>query len=207
VTGATGSNHMEMYKYTGPLMEKYANKHNYEFSFTDISQYGNDRPASWYKILINKYYLSQQYTVLWIDVDIVILDGDTDILSEIPNNKIQSIVPHYTSDGTVPNMGLWLLKPDMYEYMDKIWEQRDLIHHRWWEQAATLRLMGYADGPSRHVKETELHNHTHYLSSAWNWCYADTKKITNPKFIHCTFPTMKQRLETIILYSQKSNLN
>lgn len=142
---------------TSPTFNFYGNKFNYDVHIIDenklenicknlnINNYKN-RPPSWYKIIIAKYYLMQYDVILWLDADTIITKFNNDIGCVFNKNLqyIQGFVVHVTdSDIRVPNCGVWLLRNSAITLLDHIWDQEDLIHHSWWEQAAMIRLIGW----------------------------------------------------------------
>lgn len=105
-----------------------------------------DRPASWLKVPILKSLLTQGYDLVqWFDADTVIRRFDVDIAWEFSvahKEYVQALVYHLDQhEGTVPNCGVWCVKQSAVPLLDAMWRQNDMIHHKWWEQGANIRIM------------------------------------------------------------------
>jgi len=184
-------------------MEFYAAKHDMDFRFDEINPV--ERPASWYKIPLMKEYLRTYDRVLWIDVDVVIIDGRKNILDDL-GEGIHGMVVHNTSEGQIPNMGVWITTPEVVPYLEQAWEQHDLIHHAWWEQAAMLRLMGFkiqSPGVGR-IKSTVLWDKTSVLPNQWN--HHPFSPVDNPYFKHWTPFSFEHRMSGMRQDVKVSNL-
>jgi hypothetical protein len=57
---------------------------------------------------------------------------------------------------------------DCRRFLSEVWAQEDLLHHRWWENAAICRLLGYELDPPRPVRRTDWLAGTKLLSPRWN---------------------------------------
>lgn len=175
LTSITSKNYTEISDLTFPLMEKYAKIHGYDFATETVEPV--DRPASWYKIPWLLKLLEQYDAVICLDADCVIVNGKEDILEGV--DAIQSLVFHNTDEGEVPNCGAWILSPKMIDVLNQMWEQTDLINHKWWENAALLRLMGYnllaRVLPGNNIKN-ELRDATGRLDGKWNVLRSDLRK-------------------------------
>jgi len=158
-----------------PGFQRYAAQHGYqyvEYYPTVAQEFG--RPASWGKIILMIELLMIYDVVIWIDCDVLILEYGEDILTHIPDWAIQAITRHYSPEGDVPSAGLWIAKPDLLPYLEKIWEMDEYLDHNWWEQAALHHLLGYV----QHEKylnpcavfshETELYRLTYFFDVRWH---------------------------------------
>jgi hypothetical protein len=109
--------------------------------------------------------------VLWLDTDTVVLDPTKDPISEVPEDAYQAVCLVQTEGETLaPNMGVWILKndPRTFAFLDELWAQEDLIEHKWWEQGAVCRLLGYPDQPPFSREDTKWTAGVHWMSDEWN---------------------------------------
>lgn len=147
----------------------YAARHGYALALhTEVVD--PSRPAPWSKVRILRDLLDTHDTVVWLDSDLVILDPRVDIAGEVPADRFLALVEHQIGAARFPNTGVMVLRPDARPFLDEVWAQEDLIDHRWWENAAICRLLGYELEPEPHAeRETELaSDHTHWLDARWN---------------------------------------
>ena len=149
---------------------RYARAQGYELELhTDLAD--ATRPASWSRVPLLRR-LAHSYDVLvWLDADLVIVDCSTDIASELEDGRFLYMVEHRTKEGHVPNAGVLLLRGcvDTIAFLDEVYAQKDLIDHRWWENAAILRLLGYDLDPVRLERPTALlAERTKFISRRWN---------------------------------------
>ena len=143
VTLASGTHNSYLDMSRSRLIE-YGKKHNYDVQIID-EVLTIDRPPAWSKILLIQKLLKVYDIVLWIDSDAVIIDSSTDILNEIDLDKTElALVEHSYAGQTHPNCGVMLFRQtdSVFQFLDLVWEQVDLINHPWWEQAAILRCLG-----------------------------------------------------------------
>ncbi len=116
--------------------------------------------------------LAERYELLlWLDADLVIVDRSLDIATELEEGRFLYLVEHTTKEGRMPNTGVMMLRggPQTVAFLDEVYAQRDLIDHRWWENAAVCRLLGYELDPVGPGTPTELlTRHTKLISPRWN---------------------------------------
>jgi len=147
----------------------YAKRHGYELHLhTEVVD--ASRPAPWSKVRILRDLLDRHQVVVWLDSDLVILDPRADIAADVPPDRFLALVEHRIGAARFPNTGVLVLRPDARPFLDEVWAQEDLVDHRWWENAAICRLLGYELEPEPHpARETELARaHTHWLDPRWN---------------------------------------
>mgnify|MGYP000938172402 CR=1 FL=1 len=113
-------------------------------------------------------FLIDQYDVR--KPTIVIVDGRRDIATELVDGRFLYLVEHHTKDGAMPNSGVTMLRTgdDCREFLDLVWAQEDLIEHRWWENAAICRLLGYELDPIHPGPPTRWRERTELISGEWN---------------------------------------
>lgn len=149
---------------------RYASIHGYELSL-HTSPVDASRPVPWSKVLILRELAEKHELVLWLDADLVIVDCSTDIASELEEGRFLYLVEHRTRDGRMPNSGVMLLRggEDTIAFLDEVYAQEDLVNHRWWENAAIARLLGYQLEPVGPGAPTPLlTEHTKFISPRWN---------------------------------------
>jgi hypothetical protein len=101
----------------------------------------------------------------------VIVDCSLDIASELEHGRFLYLVEHQTKEGRMPNSGVMLLRggEQTIAFLDDVYAQRDLVDHRWWENAAICRLLGYRLDPIGPGTPTPLlREHTKLISPRWN---------------------------------------
>jgi hypothetical protein len=192
VTLATGD-YTRLLELSQPAMERYADRHGYELyrveGMKEILERAGafERPPSWWKIPLLDAALGTYDEVLWLDADVMILDDDLDIADETPAEAWQALVRHHTTDGEVPNCGVWLLRWPMRKLLGEVWGMTQYLNHGWWEQAGMLDLLGYRDQPRPvvHLDSTPLYEATHWLPLEWN-SHESMDRHPNPRFAHVT---------------------
>lgn len=149
--------------------EPYAERHGYDIHL-HTSTLDDDRPAPWSKIVALRELQDRYDLLLWLDADLVISDGRRDIADELVEGSFLYLVEHRTPEGAMPNSGVALLRTgdDCRAFLDEVWEQEDLVDHRWWENAAICRLLGYELDPPRPGAPTRWRERTTLLSGRWN---------------------------------------
>jgi hypothetical protein len=149
---------------------RYAARHGYELVL-ETEVVDASRPAPWSKIALLSGLLGSFDVLLWLDADLVIVDASTDIAEELLPDRFLYLVEHATKEGRMPNSGVMMLRcgEGAARFLDDVYAQDDLTDHRWWENAAICRLLGYELDPVRPGIATPLLNeHTKLLSGRWN---------------------------------------
>ena len=151
-----------------PTFEAYARRHGFQMVVGDGDSDG--RPPAWGKVPLLRRLLDDVDEVLWIDADAVILDDSVDLTGEVAPDAYQALVRHVTHDGDVPNTGVWFLRGQRgRELLDAVWRREEYSHHKWWENAAAMELLGYSlDYPVQALHETPWLTGTQWLSPKWN---------------------------------------
>lgn len=196
-----------------PSLYKYATLHNYDLfipSHNSIKNYANhykldlNRPYSWHKIPIMLHLIESGYeNILWIDADVVINKFDKDILSELNNkNFYQSFVVHETSEGFIPNCGVWIVNKISFQFLLDIWNQNRFISHPWWEQKANMHMMHWDQKNKQQLTLTDYGQQSIELPYEWNvhkndYRFDKDTYLKTGRFLHATmwndrFKTMKE---------------
>ena len=148
----------------------YASRHGYELLLR-TETVDRSRPAPWSKIALLRELASEYDLLLWLDADLVIVDRSLDIASELQDGRFLYLAEHETREGRMPNSGVMLLRggAPTIAFLDEVYAQTDLVEHRWWENAAICRLLGYTLDPIGPGTPTPLLvEHTKLISSRWN---------------------------------------
>jgi hypothetical protein len=145
------------------------------------------RPPSWLKVTALLDALDLHEEALWLDADVVVVDGELDLADEVPADAWQALVRHHTPDGEVANGGVWLVRRPMRGPLEQLWQLTRYLNHPWWEQAGLLDLLGYRHDP-RPVElaaPTDLYTRTHWLGLEWN-SHEQNDRHPAPRFAHAT---------------------
>jgi hypothetical protein len=149
--------------------EPYAERHGYELALHDESP-ETSRPAPWGKVRLLRDAVREHEAVLWLDADLMIVDPRRDIADELTSGHVAYLVEHELASGRMPNTGVLLLRggDEAAALLDELWAQEDLIDHRWWENAALCRMLGYELDPPRLVRPTPWLERTRFVDPRWN---------------------------------------
>ena len=183
VTYGTGTCKAQL-DYSLPTFKAFAKRHGYDLYTTD--KIGTARHPVWYKLPLMLDLLKTYDDVLWLDSDLVIVDGREDL--PFPADYWQAMVFHHTGDGEVPNCGMWYVRKPMIEYLERAWNMTKYLNDRWREQSAMIDQMGYVDivRPVYLKEPTELYKHTYELDNAWNVHIWDRPQPVHPRIQHAT---------------------
>jgi hypothetical protein len=163
-TIGTGS-HERLLRLAVRSFRPFADRHGYDLHLhTEVLD--PDRPAPWSKILILRDLLQRYEQVLWLDSDAVIVDPREDL----PFPPLMALVEHATKEGRVPNTGVWVLRAgdEAQEFLAAVWAQEDLVFHKWWENAAVCRLLGYSLDRPGPPEPSGWRARTTFLDGRWN---------------------------------------
>lgn len=151
-------------------MRRYADRHGYELRICR-SVLDPARPAPWSKVVLLRELAAEHDLVVWLDADLVVVDTSVDIATELDPGRFLYMVEHATAAGRMPNSGVMLLRggSETIAFLDAVYAQEDLVHHKWWENAAICRLLGYELDPVGPGEPTELlREHTRFIDPRWN---------------------------------------
>jgi hypothetical protein len=148
----------------------YARRHGYELALHTVPV-ETTRPVPWSKVLILRDLVEHHETVVWLDADLVVVDGRADIAAELPADRFLGLVEHRIGAARFPNSGVMVLRGGERSaaFLDAVWALDEYTNHQWWENAAICHLLGYTLDPPRSVGQTEWRTGAAFLSPRWNW--------------------------------------
>lgn len=193
---AIGEEHNQIAELTWPRMRDYAARHGAAWvPYTNVPMC--ERPCSWRKLVCIAHAFAYFEEVLWLDTDVVLLSAES-IFDAAAGSYFQAMVEHKSLEGSLPNCGVWLLRRPMLPYLMKAAMDDAVVHHKWWEQAAIHRLMGYepVNGVVERTAATPLYRHTFLLPERWNVCQV-SQDISDIAFIHTCGLVGEHRLNVI----------
>jgi hypothetical protein len=147
----------------------YAKRHGYDLHLhtksADLS-----RPPHWTKIRILRDLIERYETVVWLDSDLVLVDGRADIARELEAGYFLYLVEHAYNDERVPNTGVMVLRSGEMaaRFLDDAWALDEHVEHEWAEQGAIMELLGYNLTSKRPGIETAYRAQTKLISPRWN---------------------------------------
>jgi len=159
--------------------------------------YPRGRPPAWAKVPLLANLLRCYDLVAWVDADALIVDGSHDLAAELRPRKHLYLVEHaHPSGQTTANTGVMMLRSSRWSrrLLQQVWMQLDLVEHRWWENAALMRLLGYRVEPEHASRERRLPRRVRLLDPAWNsiphWVASPA-----PRIVHFAGLPLEERLE------------
>ena len=129
-----------------PMIERnrqYCETQGYDFILGGDSIVDKSRPISWSKILVIQKVLADYDWILWVDADAAVMNHSIRIdhlFKEFLDREKYLIL---TKDGAKNiNFGVFLLKNIKwsFELLKLIWDQKQFINHKWWENRALIHL-------------------------------------------------------------------
>lgn len=155
-------------------IEPYARRHGYELDLRTKVPDG-PRPTPWKKVPILRELVERYSLVVWLDADIVIVDGRTDIASELEDERFLYLAEHRKGGSQMPNTGVLMLRggEQAARFLDELWALERYTDHMWWENAAACELLGYELDPPRPSRQTPLLEQTKLISPRWNTIVGD----------------------------------
>jgi hypothetical protein len=147
----------------------YARRHGYELVLREQAP-ADGRPAPWSKVLLLRELAERFDTLVWLDADLVVVDPRADIAEDLAPTHDLALVEHTYGEVRMPNSGVMVLRggEPAIRFLDAVWAQEDLVEHRWWENAAICRLLGYELDPPGPSHDTPLRRATTMLDPRWN---------------------------------------
>jgi len=100
------------------------------------------RPESWYKLMVVKDKIDQYKIVFWIDCDVILCNSKNnyfDNLASLFHRKQKNFMLAIDDCGNM-NMGVCVFGGLSGGLIDKMWNQKEFVHHPWWENASFIHL-------------------------------------------------------------------
>ena len=157
-TIATGP-HEQLYEISGPSFERYAEHNGYDLIVAH-HDLGGDRHAAWGKLALLREMLDCYDRVVWVDADAVIVDPSGNIFEGADRLRQCWLVVHRYGGLEIPNMGVVAMISTRWtkRFVERLWMQEQHIEHKWWDNAATIELLGYdLESPQQRVATAHRH--------------------------------------------------
>jgi len=182
VTLAT-KEYSDLLKLSSMTFKQYSDTWKYDY-FEITEKLDSSRPDAWSKLLAIRDLLDNYDFVLYVDSDAIILNYENDLEHIIPKEKDFAWALCKTRNGKLyPNAGVIACRSSQKtkNMIELAYEQTDLIHNGWWEQAALMRVLQYDDvriGESswRDFNLPDPEVQVFELSSDWNTTIFDLSK-------------------------------
>jgi hypothetical protein len=136
--------HRELLEITRPTLEQYALRHGYDLVARTETHRLRGRPPSWGKVPLVRELLELYDLVVWIDADAVVVDPSVDIAAALHRRRAMHLVTHMIDGTRVPNTGVFVMYRcnESVRLLERIWHETAYIHHRWWDNAALIAVVG-----------------------------------------------------------------
>jgi hypothetical protein len=185
---------LELLELSLPGFEAYAARHGHEM-VVHRSSLAPERPPSWSKVVALHELAGEFERVIWIDVDAVVVDGRVDLADELRGGRNLAMAVHRYDGNAVPNAGVLVLRGGRWtrRFLEQVWACTELVHHRWWENAAMLKLLGHSlSEPVRRESVTPAWARFQELGLAWN--SVPVAAAANPRIVHLAGLSHAERL-------------
>ncbi len=187
--------HAELLDVSAETFRLYADRHGYDVVLHH-DLLAPDRPASWSKVLAILDAFGRYDVVFWIDADAAIVDASRDVADELTGRSIVGLVAHEYDGQQIPNCGVMVVRRSRRSrrLLEEMWEQTDLLEHKWWENAALLRLLGYELEPAvRLVAPSRISRRVQFIDPGWNSVLVDPAP--HPRINHYPGRSQEYRLQ------------
>jgi hypothetical protein len=162
--------------YAAMSIRAYAARHRAD-AFIEPTLVFDERPPAWHRVrLIPTLFDCGYEFVLWVDADAVFLRYDVDVRSVIKARKdlylVEHAIPEQEKLVRVPNTGVMLLRNSEWTraFLDRIWRMAEYAEHKWWENAAVVKALGYHSllDEGDDVYNHDLLRRVSFLPLEWN---------------------------------------
>jgi hypothetical protein len=182
---ATGT-HIELLSNAVPTLLAYGERHGWDVVISTEEELAEGRPASWGKLPLIRELLDQYDLVWWVDSDALIVDASVDLREELVDGKdlylVEHLFPAPHDFAASAGVMLWRSSDWSKALVDALWASEAYVHHRVWENAALLELLGYGIERFHHPAPTPLMARVQLLSPDWNSVWPDPAR--SPKVHH-----------------------
>jgi len=139
VTGCSGDDWKQLSRETRKTVELYCSRHGVDFVFEELISSG--RAPSWFKLVALASCLATHDEALWLDADVIACEDAANIFDAVPDEApAAACLVNPRNEESHFNCGVLLVRRAFLPVLVEAAMQDDLIHHRWWEQAAINRL-------------------------------------------------------------------
>jgi hypothetical protein len=178
VSGYAGPEWKAVSVATRKTVDKYCKTHGMKFICQELEHTG--RPLPWSKLTCISLGLASHDEVLWLDADVAVADLSKNIFDEVPASFCSAACRLVEQNGEPHfNTGVWVVRRKFLPDIVHAAMQDDLIHHKWWEQAAINRVASDKIFP---------------LPEEWN-TWSGSPESVHPRFRHaCGLGTPENRL-------------
>ena len=144
---AYDANQRDLAAWSSPNKRRYCRHHGYEFiELTD--GFDPSRPPSWSKVRFVKEHLPHFDWLFWTDADSLIMNNLMR-LEQFIEDGCDLVLTHddFGVGKYVISMGQFLIRNCDWSmrFLDEVWEQKQFLHDRMWEQAAVQHLLTQRD--------------------------------------------------------------
>jgi len=167
VLTAYDENLRDLAAWSSPNKRRYCRHHGYEF-IERTDGFDPSRPPSWSKVRFVKEHLADFDWLFWTDADSLIMNNSIQ-LERFIEDGCDMVLTHddWGVGKYVVSMGLFLIRNCEWsmQFLDEVWEQRQFVTDRMWEQAAVQHLLEQQDLSDRVCVVTQrrfnsyLHNY------------------------------------------------
>lgn len=158
-----------------------------------------DRPISWHRVTFIPELFDEGFEyVVWIDADALFIDFTQDVRSLLKVRKDLYLVQHLETGerGPVPNTGFMVIRNSEWSrrLFRSIWQLDKYLHHKWWESAALIDLLGY-----RHLlggeyqPNQEMLQHIEFIEEKWNYIPRTNVNVRRPVIKHFAARSTEER--------------
>ena len=123
---------------------EYAKMHGYALHIGGEEVWDRTRPIPWSKLRYIQQYLPHYDYVFWSDADVLITNPQTTLETQVLPYLKEGKDMVWTLDAcNNHNNGNLLFRgrsPWAHDFLERCYQQTDLIHHIWWDNAAMVRL-------------------------------------------------------------------
>lgn len=140
---------------------QYAKRHGYDIHIGGEDVWDRTRPIPWSKLRFIQKYLDSYDYLFVSDADVVILDQtkrlEVLIHALLPKNK--DILWTLDACNNYNNGNMFIRGKNTWvrDFFPRVYEQTDVIHHIWWDNAGMIRLFETNSDDASHIETTKSH--------------------------------------------------
>ena len=144
ITMAIGADFIKAMEPGLETKRQYAKKHGYDLHIGGKEVWDRSRPIPWSKLNYILTFIDQYDYLFWSDADVIITNPEVSIRDTIvpllPPTKDLLWTKDVVGNLNSGNMLLRGKSSWLKDFIQRTYQQVDLIHHIWWENAAMIRL-------------------------------------------------------------------